>query len=257
MKSLIKTMFFTLSIIILNSPLHAMKTDKNPQSTFQNVYQIPKAVLKSYAQLYSTAFTLTFTHELGHWIANKALLNRKGVIVINPFQILPFDGCMVSLKTPLRSMFNKIIQSKNVPETVKHLRSMNDLKPSFKQGLMAFAGPVFGILGSLGFLKGNTLYTEYQRNGKQFGPAFLYSIKKPLFNKDQSIITQVTTAYTILLNFQNLSPLEKDLDGYKMLKGFFIELNPYRRKIIKRALLTGNIFLGGLLSSLILKSSYN
>ncbi len=243
-----------IAIIAINHSLQAMNQEKIVQDAPFSMYQMPKKIAKGYTQAYTTAFSLTFIHELGHWIANKAILGRKGIIFVNPFQILPREGGLMTYKTPLSKFFEEYKKSNNFTQALKQFAQLNVFKPGIGYGLMCLAGPLFGVLGSLGFLKGSTIYTEYKRNGKLFGPAVDYGMKQPLFNKDQNLISQIIPSMAIIQNVMNLSPAST-LDGEKALRGFNIKLGELTRAKITLAIASTNIGLAGLLGYLIYKAN--
>lgn len=191
------------------------KNDKNIQTTNQSIFQYPKAIIKGYAQAYSLAFGTTFSHEFGHWLAHKILLKNKGLILINPLKILPFDGMLVpgigasdiiklckfwnSDKKQLKALIENL--------TTRRMQLTKQPEVGIKFAVKSFAGPFFGFFTSLGILKGQSIYTEYQRNGKKLGAAFKYGLKQNLFNDDQSLVTQLISTIGMLVNTSNLIPL--------------------------------------------------
>lgn len=143
----IQKIIIIVAIIGSGRSLHAMDSKKLVKDAPFSMYEMPKKVVKGYTQAYTTAFSITFMHEFGHWIANKTLLGRKGIIFVNPFQILPLGGgFMHSYKDSLIQSFKELLKSKNMAQTAELIKQKNIIQPGIRSALMSLAGPLFGYL---------------------------------------------------------------------------------------------------------------
>jgi hypothetical protein len=243
---------FTLSFLVCKFS-NSMDKDNVQQNPYP-IFEMPKKIIKSYTHAYSMAFTLTFIHEFGHWITNKALLGRKGIILINPLQILPLDGSLVTYNTSLWKYLKELSKTKNHiqrKQIIENYVHNNKIPQGIRSALMFFSGPLFGFFGSIGFLKGSTIYAEYKRNENQLDKAFNYGIHQPLFNKDQSLITQLIAAWSMVGNTLQLIPF-KGSDGWHIFSNF--KINPQTQFKMVNGIAGGSFTLIGLLTYQIYKA---
>lgn len=172
-----KLLFLPMIFGLIAPSAQAMEQLVIPK-TASEIINTSSALLKTYG----LAYILTYTHELGHKVAAKALKGETYLIEIDP--VLPLNGISGTEVTN---------ETAFTPQSYAR-----------RDALTSLAGPVAGLLASIGSLKINTILFEYLSNNKSFKQAALKGLRASIFNQNQSLGFQLAAAISIFGNIKAL-----------------------------------------------------
>lgn len=194
-----KLLFLPIIFGLIAPSANAMEHLISPKTTKQII-----TVSTEFLKTYSLAYCLTYAHELGHAVTAKIIKGETYQIAIDP--ILPING---------------ISGTEVTNET--HFSTQSYAQ---RDALTSLAGPVAGLLATIGSLKVNTILYEYFSNNKSFKQAVLQGFRASLFNQNQSIGFQLAAAVLLFSNINALIDIsDPDSDISQCLKSLNIS-NP-------------------------------
>ncbi len=219
-KKLQKVPYLTLLLLLMSNigmPSYAMQKESTALSKALGF--LAKSGL-TYAQIYATAYLSTLSHECGHALTAKLLLNVKDIKINIPLKA-PWKN---PLAFPMKgdTCFSTQIGSINKYTYDKNYAS--------RLVLTLLMGPLFGLASCYCLLKTNNILNEYiSSNNNAFSNILLNGFQRPLLNKDQNPFIQVMIILCAYYDIEQLFGLHNQIcDGSKILHVLNIE-NPGKK----------------------------